>query len=51
MPITFELYAEWQWNLAHFEINLCWEDANNSFKNDGSILLKSAKIKYTARMP
>ena len=29
LPVTSELYAKWQWNLAHFEINLCWEDINN----------------------
>ena len=38
-------------NLGCFEINLCWEYTNNSFKNDGSILLMSAKITCAVKMP
>ena len=31
LPVTFELYAWWKWNLARFEINLCSGGTNNSF--------------------
>ena len=32
LPVTSELYAEWQWNLTHFEINISWEDTKIVFK-------------------
>ena len=30
IPVTSELHPEWQWKLVYFEINLWWENTNNS---------------------